>query len=337
MIRSFFRHPDGMWPNLVAISYTFMGYVAGIGMLAAEGGVVNVLGVLLVAHTLIFSAYLIHEFAHGTVFKTASANTWGGVFMSWLNGSCYARFADLRLKHMRHHIDRADVITFDFKAFLRRRAAWVRKLTLALEWAYFPAVEFIMRGYVMALPFVVQERAPARRRILAVLAIRLAAFGLLAWISWKALALYAVAYLLFVTVLRFADAYQHTYDAIAILGAEGATLPETLRDRDYEQENTYSNLVSVRHPWLNLVLLNFAYHNAHHEKPTVPWYRLPALHRELFGEDYEQVIPMQQLLPAFHHHRTARVLSEDYGAVGAGATKTAGFIGAVGVSFLTAV
>ncbi len=336
MIRSVFRYPDGVWPNLFAISYTLIGYVGSVGMLTAESSAVNALGVLLLAHTLVFSAYFIHEFAHGTVFKAASANTWGGVLMSWLNGSCYACFADLRLKHMRHHIDRADVITFDFKAFLRRQPVWLRKFTLALEWAYVPAVEFIMHGYVMALPFVVPERAPARVRILAVLAIRLAAFTLLAWVSWRALILYAVAYLLFITVLRFTDAYQHTYEAVATPDGE-ATPPVCRRDRDYEQANTYSNLVSVRHPWLNLVLLNFAYHNAHHEKPTIPWHRLPSLHRELFGQDCDQVIPMQQLLSSFHRHRIVRVLSEDYGTVGVGVMKAAGFIGAVGVSFLTAV
>ena len=42
---------------------------------------------------------------------------------------------------------------------------------------------------------------------------------------------------------------------------------EQLRDREYEQMNTYSNVTSLRHPWLNLLLLNFPYHNAHHEPP----------------------------------------------------------------------
>ncbi len=336
MASTLFRYDDGAVPNILALGYMAAGYLAGVGLLVAQAWWLNALGVLLLAHALTYSAYFLHEFAHGAIFKSNAANQRGGTAMSWINGSCYAPFADLRRKHMRHHIDRADVITFDYKRFLREAPAWVRALVLALEWAYIPAVEFIMRAYVMLLPFIAPERAAGRRRILAVLAVRLAFFAALAWVSPKAVLLYFVAYLLFVTVLRFADAYQHTYDAFAVL--TGGSIPnDKVRDHDYEQHNTYSNLVSLGHPWLNLLLLNFSYHNAHHEKPTVPWYRLPRLHRELYADDGTQVLPMAGLLRGFHRHRVQRVLSDDYGVVTTGADKAQDFHGAVGVSFLTAV
>lgn len=336
MAGKYFRYSDGVAPNVLALSYTILGYMAGVAMLLAQAWWANVLGTLLVAHTLVYSAYFIHELAHGAIFKTAEANSRWGVFMSWVNGSCYAPFADLRRKHMRHHVDRADVVTFDFKQFLRNSPPWFRGLVLALEWLYVPAVEFIMRGYVMWLPFASKDRADARRHIVAVLLIRVAAFAVLGYFSLKALVLYCLAYMLFVTVLRFADAYQHTYDAFAILSA-GEIPDDKVRDRQYEQQNTYSNLVSVKRPWLNLLLLNFSYHNAHHERPVAPWYRLPAMHKELYGDSYEQVIPMSKLLAGFHKYRVKRVLSEDYGAVTTGPHKADGFYGAVGVSFLTAV
>ncbi|MHB9051662.1 MAG: fatty acid desaturase, partial [Thiomonas delicata] len=117
----------------------------------------------------------------------------------------------------------------------------------------------------------------------------------------------------------------------------GSIPNEKVRDHDYEQHNTYSNLDSLGHPWLNLLLLKFSYHNAHHEKPTVPWYRLPTLHRELYADDGTQVLPMAGLLRGFHRHRVQRVLSDDYGVVTTGADKAQDFYGAVGVSFLTAV
>ena len=53
-------------------------------------------------------------------------------------------------------------------------------------------------------------------------------------------------------------------------------------DRDYEQSHTFSNVISIRYPWLNLITLNFGYHNAHHTKPTVPWHELPKLHEALY-------------------------------------------------------
>ena len=91
--------------------------------------------------------------------------------------------------------------------------------------------------------------------------------------------------------------------------------------------------------WLNLVWLNFGFHNAHHERPTAPWYRLPSFHKELYPNDYAQVITVRELLRSFHINRVKRVLSENYGQVYAPGTERRAehFLGAVGVSFLTAV
>jgi fatty acid desaturase len=167
--------------------------------------------------------------------------------------------------------------------------------------------------------------------------VRFGAFALLGWVSLKALLLYAVSYMIMLHALRFTDAYQHTYDAFAVL-EEGEIPNDKVRDRDYEQANTYSNLVSVAQPWLNLLLLNFSYHNAHHERPIVPWHELPKLNAQLFAPAYVQTIPMAELLRGYHRDRVARILSDDYGVVAkAGANRAAGFLGAAGVSFLTAV
>jgi fatty acid desaturase len=336
MIVRFFRYPDGVAPNVAALAYTLGGYAGGLALLAAGHWLLNLAGVLLTAHTLVCAAYFIHEFAHQSIFKSADANNRWGVLMSWIAGSCYATFGALRRKHMRHHVDRADVVTFDYKAFLNRSPAWVKRTVVALEWAYIPAVELLMHGYVVLLPFLKPERRAERRRVLAILAVRVALFGLLAWYSLKAVLLYAVAYMIMLHVLRFTDAFQHTYDAFAVL--EGGDIPDDkVRDRDYEQKNTYSNVVSVAHPGLNLLLLNFSYHNAHHERPIEPWYALPKLHAQLFPGEYVQVLPMATLLRGYHRDRVSRVVSDDYGAVGEGPDKADGFLGAVGVSFLTAV
>ena len=335
MTHPLFRHPDGALPNTLALAYALTGYAGGLWAMATASWPVALAATLWFAHALIISAYLFHEFAHGTVFTQPAANTRGGVLMTWLTGSCYARYDHLRRKHMRHHVDRADVISLDTRALLRASPAWVRRTVLALEWAYLPAVELLMHAYVVARPFVDPARRPDRARVLAILALRGMAFAALVFMAPRALLLYGVAYLIMVTVLRFADAFQHTYDAYAL--PDGTPVPaDTLRDKAYEQANTYSNLASLRWPWLNLLLLNFPYHNAHHDRPTAPWHRLPALHRELYGAAPDQVVPMARLLRPFHRHRVARVLADDYGAVDPQAGQTEGFVGAVSVSFLTA-
>lgn len=338
MAAAVFRSPHGALPNSLALAYVMVSYPTGIALTAIAGWGWNLLGTLLIAHTLVIAAYFIHEFAHQSIFRSPKANGAWGELMSWMAGSCYAPFAALRRKHMRHHIDRADVVTFDYKAFLQRVPKWVGRLVLLLEWAYVPAVELIMHGYVILLPFLKAERRAERPRVLGILIVRALAFAALGWYSPKALILYACAYMIMLHVLRFTDAYQHTYDAFAVL-EDGAAIPDDkLRDREYEQANTYSNLVSVTHPLLNLLLLNFSYHNAHHERPIVPWHDLPALHAQLFPSEYVQVLPMVELLRGYHRDRLQRIVSDDYGEVAKQGTHRAdGFLGAVGVSFLTAV
>jgi fatty acid desaturase len=54
--------------------------------------------------------------------------------------------------------------------------------------------------------------------------------------------------------------------------------------------------------------LNFGFHNAHHARPIVPWYRLPELHREIVGDSPDLVIPFAAQLKIFHKFRIARVV-----------------------------
>jgi fatty acid desaturase len=344
-VQSIYRYPDGVWPNTLALAATVLLYPLGLGLMMAVPWGWNLLGVACMVLSLTWSAYFIHEFAHQAIFKSAAANGRWGTLMSWLNGSCYARFDDMRRKHMRHHVERADVITFDAKGFLLQAPAWLRGSVLALEWAYFPAVEFLMRGFVIAMPFLKSGKGgtrAARWRILGIALVRISGLTLLGVVSLKALLLYCTAVLAFITLLRFADCFQHTYIAYPIL--DDTPLPkEMIRDRAYEQANTFSDVVGVDNGRatriLNMLWLNFGFHNAHHERPTMPWYRLPDYHRELYPVDYAQVVTVGALLRSFHINRVRRILADDYGVVAPVGTpgRANTFLGAVGVSFLTAV
>ncbi|TDQ92281.1 fatty acid desaturase family protein [Paraburkholderia silvatlantica] len=332
-----YRYHDALLPNSAAIAYAVGGYALGVVLLCSHTGWIAAFGVVLLAHAMIIGAYLLHDAAHLAIFRTPEANARLGTVMAWLTGACYAPFSALRHKHMRHHVDRADIVTFDAKAFLLTLPVGLRRVIVLLEWLYVPAIELVMHGYVMVMPFLHAEHRTQRRRVVLVALIRVTLFGALGWLSPKALLLYMAAWFICLTVLRFADAYQHTYDAFAVLEGDVAIPDDKVRDRAYEQRNTYSNLVSVKFPALNLLLLNFSYHNAHHDRPIEPWYRLPRAHRQLCGDDDSQVIPMSRLLRGFHRHRVTRLLSADYGAMDVTRKQVDDFYGAVGVSFLTAV
>jgi fatty acid desaturase len=236
--------------------------------------------------------------------------------------------------HIRHHMDRADVTCFDFKGLLQRSPA-VRRTLEILEWWYVPATEVLMHLQVVWRPSFSRAQRRHLPRAIAMLAVRGCLLVLLGMWSIKALVLYFVAAGLLLHVLNFFDAFHHTFEQFFVEADQPVPMHE--RDRAYEQDNTYSNLVSARFPWLNLLILNFGYHNAHHQRASVPWYRLPGYHRSLYGDRAPAVMPLSELLRSWHRNRVRRVSSHDYGVPGRGAGRADGFVGAHGVSFLTVI
>ncbi len=325
---NYLRRDKPIW-NAVALLYTLSSYSGGIALLLSGNGGLNAAGVMFLTHGLVLSAYLSHEFMHGTIFSAMKWNAAFGTAMLWLNGACYTRFQDLARLHIAHHTDRVDFCRFNLAQFLAALPAVVRKGLLALEWLYFPALAFLTRFRSMTEPFRIAEHKQDRWRVVMIAIVRGSLFVGLGLISLKALLLYFVAYLCMINILRFVDSFQHTYEVFEI----GAPLPK--RDRADEQANTFSNLVSQKYRWLNLLLLNFGYHNAHHELMKCPWHSLPELDRELFTGTETHYITLPQLVQNYHRFRISRIFSGQGTAVDAdGNLSLADFYGGIEVSFL---
>lgn len=324
----FLRQDKPVW-NAIAFLYTFGGYLGGIGLILQASGWLNAIGVLLLTHSLVLSAYLAHELMHGTIFDSMKSNAIVGNLVLWLNGACYLSFQDLTKMHIAHHIDQADFYRFDLVSYLNNLPKLVRSMLLLLEWMYIPVLSFLMRFRSIFAPFWMDERKEQRSRVLLTLMIRVALFTLLGLVSFKALLLYFLSYIGMITILRFMDAFQHTYEVFPI----GTPLPQ--RDRAHEQANTFSNLVSQRYAWLNLLLLNFGYHNAHHELMKCPWHSLHDLNRALFSGKEVHYITLPQLLHNYHRFRIKRIFSGQGTAIDPQGNATPDtFYGAIEVSFL---
>lgn len=293
-----------------ALAYAVLGYLAGFAGLFHPHLAVRLLAVLLLAHSMVIAAYLIHECAHNNVFRKMRHNMLLGGLLSWLCGAAYGRYEDIRYKHFRHHIDNADVVWFDYEAFFARHPK-VLAITRFLEWFYVPAHDLIMHGLLACNAFVIPERRNQRRRNLGVILIRGGLFVALAIYEPHVALLYALAYLLMMTVLRFMDSLQHDYSYDRTL-YEPQNAPRK-GNFAWEQEHTFSNPLSFRREWPNWLVLNFGFHNAHHARMDVPWYRLPALHRELFGDSPENVIPLSAQLRIFHKQRVRRIVGNHVG------------------------
>jgi len=331
----YLRHADSLWPLTLVLAYISLSYAGGWLLMAEPGVLLPALGVLACAHGMILASYLVHDCAHNALFRKTEHNTRLGKLLNWISGGSYGTYEDLRYKHMRHHVDNADPISFDYRAWLKAHPL-TEKLVFALEWCYFPAVDIIMHGMLLIAPFTSLGAPAQRARTAIVIAIRFGTLALLALWSLKAVLLYALAYLILLMVLRFFDAYQHNYDIVVNLKDPDAQFPHK-GNRDYEEQNTYSNLISRRWPLLNLLILNFCYHNAHHAKPTLPWYKLPALHNELYGSPYGKSIGLKGQIISYHRNRIAGIYAETYGQVEVpDAVRNGTAVPVYGLSFLTA-
>ena len=298
------NEPAGLVYHGGALAYSLVAYVAGFAGLLSAGWLANAAGTLLLAHGMVVAAYLVHECAHNTVFRRQSDNARLGRALTWLCGACYSTYEDIRYKHFRHHVDNDDVVWFDYETFFDRHPVLTRFIK-ALEYVYVPAHEILMHALMAFSSFVIPQRRGQRFRNVTVLAVRGILFVALALYSPKAALLYVVAYMLMLHVLRFMDMLQHDYPYTTSL-FDPSRAPHK-GDAAWEQAHTFSNPLSLRRPWLNALVLNFGYHNAHHADMSVPWYRLPALHRRLTDDDPAAVIPFRAQVALYHRNRVRRV------------------------------
>lgn len=335
-----FRYKGSLVPSISALVYCHLAYFGGAALILSLDPVLMAVGTVALAHGMVIAAYLIHDCAHNALFKSPRHNALTGSLLNWLTGGCYGTYAELRAQHMRHHVEHVDIIGFDYRPYLARHPFQLR-IVQALEWLYLPAVEFVMHAALMITPFILEEKKNQRLRTAGIIIVRFSLLAALFVYSAAAYLCYLFAYAMFLTVLRFMDAFQHNYEVV-LSGDEDIQAVKRGGDRTYEHLHTFSNPVSVAHPWLNLITLNFGYHNAHHARPAAPWHELPGLHRKLYGEASEsgtvRVIPFHKQLASFHNSRVARVMGDDSETQGnrlAQRLEQGTAVGASGLSFLT--
>ncbi len=287
-----------------AILYAVTGYLASFAGLFADSWVVNAIAIVFLGHAMTIAAYLVHECGHNTVFRNNRDNARLGGMMSWICGASYGTFEDMRFKHFRHHVDNGDLVWFDYEAWFAEHR-FVLKWTQRLEWWYIPAHELIMHGIMVFTSFVIPQRVSQRRRNLFVIVLRGGLYLLLLVFFPVVAAFYALAYMMMLIVLRFMDGLQHDYGGVTTLFNKEPGPHKG--DLVWEQAHTFSVPLSLKHEKVNWLVLNFGYHNAHHAKPTVPWFRLPALHRQMAGNSPVAVIPFAAQVKIYHTGRVDRI------------------------------
>lgn len=306
------RETEGLKYQGGALLYALTTYALGWLALFQDAWLLNAAGVLVLAHGMIIAAYMIHECGHNLVFKSVRDNARLGRVLSWICGSAYGTYEDIRFKHFRHHVDVDDVVWFDYERFFAEHPV-VLRVTKGLEWLYIPAHDIVMHGIMVFTSFIIPARRDQRRRNVTVILVRGTFFIALAMFFPRVALLYVIAYLLMMTVLRFMDSLQHDYPySLTLFEFER---PPRKGDFAWEQEHTFSNPHTLTRDWPNWFTLNFGFHNAHHDDMSVPWYRLPEKHRAMFGNDPDVVIPLSAQLRIFHKQRVHRIVGNHEGEV----------------------
>ncbi len=283
------------------ILYVLAGYPAGIALILDHSALWNLAGVLLLIHCVFLSGLINHELMHHTVFASRRATERTAAVMSVINGACYVPFHLLQRQHMAHHVDKVGYDGFSISEWVRSLPRPLRATLIGLEYIYFPVLSLIARARLWAYPFIHGKYRHLRRRFVLVFCLRMLFFASLFWIRPLALLLYFVVHLGVITLFRIFDSFHHTFHVVP-LGSSPPQLP-----RSYEQANTYSSLLSRRYPWVDALVLNYGYHNAHHALPAAPWYRLPAVDQAMFRTSEEHCIVARNLLSAYHRHRIRRI------------------------------
>lgn len=299
-----FHEPRGALYHGAALLYGLGGYVFGLYGLFSDNPWVNAGATLLLAHAMTICAYMVHEAAHNTVFRRNEHNAMLGRLLGWVCGASYGTFEDIRFKHFRHHVDNDDSVWFVYEDFFERHPRLVEVIKF-FEWFYIPAHDLLMHLITAFTAFVIPQRQDQLARNVTVLLIRGGLFLIVLFYEPRAALLYMVAYMLMMHILRFKDSVQHDYGSNPILFEENA--PSRFGGRKTEQAHTFSNPECLKYDWPNYFTLCFGFHNAHHKRPTLPWYRLPAYHREHFGDDPAKVIPFGSQLRCYHRYRVYRV------------------------------
>lgn len=271
--------------SVITLLTTFISYGLGWYMIIFYTGIQFILGFLLITHGLIYSCYYYHELAHGLVTKNKRIDNALGILLGHLNGSCYFSYYELQSQHLEHHKNKVDVILVPLLSVLYTNQILFNIVKL-LEFFYIPAWHLVVSWRAILSPWWKHSKRQDRLYTLFIILTRFTC-GICLVICGKSTALiaYCMSYCIMIHISRIADIFGHIYELVSIDTID--TVNTTHKGKKYDMYHTFSIYdISVRYGFLqtmfnSLLFLNFTHHNAHHFSPTVPWYLLHQVNRQL--------------------------------------------------------
>ena len=247
------------WPTALAAVYAAVGHACCVFQLSQQrGGALWQAGVvLLLSHTRVVAAILVHDATHEAVARRGLLNTVAGTALLWVAGTPYCFFPHVQRVHVAHHRDRADTVEFDYRAFVGR--VWgLRHAVLALEYCFVPATELLMHTRTSLSPLLWPDSQWHRANSAVGLYAVTRLYGhLYAGAGGPfAVLLYTLSTCALIHVLSYHDCFAHTYTVVDPQ-KRGYKAGPGDRSAAYEEANTYSTVLSAAWPRLNVLTLNF--------------------------------------------------------------------------------
>ncbi len=216
------------------ITVTLVLFIGGLASIISPNPVFIICGISALSWSLVLSWYLSHECAHKLVFAKKSHNRLLGEILFGINGLSYFPFSDYCSEHMRHHIEKVDLIGVDLRKRMNASPHLVKTLLLALEYAYIPIVFFYVK-YFYVYQILKSGSQTEKTRACGSAFFYLAFVLSVAALNPLSLCWLFIAVSIRIHLIRPIDAFQHSYKEVDV-----AAKNITKKSRDYEQHNTYS-------------------------------------------------------------------------------------------------
>jgi beta-carotene hydroxylase len=217
-----------------------------------------------------------HDCGHGSAYRQDWANLWMGRVLAWF---IFMPFTTFTYLHKRHHAFLGQPGKDPDEWFYARGARWL----FIREMLFLPRFVYESLGTRLPERIRLQVRRELAFNSLSWLAV-IAACAHLGLVDWLFTALLLPMALLAMVINPISRGYEH-YPVAEMSAGEDGRLDLRL------------NTVTVTSPVLGFLWANITYHVEHHTYPTVPFYKLPALHGLMSHKRYcREPYPLFRLL-----------------------------------------
>lgn len=294
-----------MLVSSITVVYMLMSYTVSLYLMATHSSIlVGILATLLLTHSMVVALSITHECIHHAVFRRGYLNRITGEISLFITGAIYVPFQELQRQHNEHHASQVGVDSNLVTELLSSASTWIVNIIVPMEACYFPVLSLYAWWRTILIPMWVAKYKRLRGRICVIFVLRCLFFYHLYCCHSLSVVYYFIAHVLFIDIMRVFDAYHHTFDIMPY-----GRVPPVYNAR-YEQQATYSTIFgrkSYIHRTLDAIFLNYGYHNAHHFRPKVPWYKLPEMDELMYPQSSVHVIRLPNALKSFHQKRIERI------------------------------